>query len=194
MATKPLCSIPNCGKPHYSLSYCRAHYRRVHLYGTPDAGRVSPGTALQWVAEHTAHQGNSCLPWPFCKSGDGYGRVYLPGHGYMTAPRYMCVCAHGSPPSRKHEAAHSCGKGHLGCVNPNHLRWALPWQNQADRILHGTVARGALNHTTKLSENQVREIRSLKGELSLRRIASRFDVSVGAVRGIHDGINWAWLE
>jgi hypothetical protein len=47
---------------------------------------------------------------------------------------------------------------------------------------------------TKLSETQVREIRSLKGTLSLSKTAARFGISIGAVRGIHDGINWAWLE
>lgn len=50
----------------------------------------------------------------------------------------MCQKAHGDPPSPKHDAAHSCGRGHEGCVNPNHLSWKTKKQNQADRITHGT--------------------------------------------------------
>lgn len=33
MATKPLCSIPECGKPHYGRGWCRLHYKRWYTHG-----------------------------------------------------------------------------------------------------------------------------------------------------------------
>lgn len=33
----------------------------------------------------------------------------------------MCELVYGKPPMPKHQAAHNCGKGNLGCINPKHL-------------------------------------------------------------------------
>lgn len=33
MATKSLCSIPDCGKPHYGRGWCRLHYKRWYTHG-----------------------------------------------------------------------------------------------------------------------------------------------------------------
>jgi hypothetical protein len=55
--------------------------------------------------------------------------------------RLICELVHGSPPSKDHEAAHSCGNGHLRCINWKHLSWKLPEDNKADKIRHGTWGR-----------------------------------------------------
>lgn len=48
----------------------------------------------------------------------------------------------------------------------------------------------------KLDEAKVREIRRLlaEGELSVRAIGIKFDVSHGQITKIRDGKNWYWLD
>ena len=38
MATKRLCAVDGCGKPHYSRGYCDPHYQRLKKHGTPLGG------------------------------------------------------------------------------------------------------------------------------------------------------------
>jgi hypothetical protein len=74
-----------------------------------------------------------CVDWPYARNPDGYGNLHVaPGGPWKAAHRYACEQAHGLPPTPKHEAAHSCGRGASGCVNPRHLRWATSAENKAD--------------------------------------------------------------
>jgi predicted XRE-type DNA-binding protein len=65
-----------------------------------------------------------------------------------------------------------------------------------DKLIHGTVARGGRIKQAKLTEAQVREIRTLikKGGLTQEAIGARFGVRQGTVNNIARGKNWAWLE
>jgi len=112
----------------------------------------------------------------------------------MLASRYVCELVRGKPPTPKHEAAHSCGKGHDGCIAPGHLSWKTATQNAADKLLHGTDPRGERCGTAKLTEGQVREIRSLKGTATQAELAIRYSVARETISLIHRRINWAWLD
>lgn len=57
--------------------------------------------------------------------------------------RHMCKLKNGDPPTPDHEAAHSCGNGKHGCINPNHLRWATDAENMADTVDIDLVRDGA---------------------------------------------------
>jgi hypothetical protein len=192
VATQRLCSIPNCGKRVVAFGVCSAHYARLRKHGDPLGGRTPNGAALQWIRDHIHHTGGDCLIWPFNRDRAGYGLLDLP-HAKQGAARYMCIVAHGEPPSTSHHAAHSCGKGHEGCLNPRHLSWKTPGENQDDRVAHGTSNRGRRNGSCKLTEEQVRQIRSLKGSLSQSKIAERFSVQRHAIHDIHTGKKWGWL-
>jgi hypothetical protein len=87
------------------------------------------------------HKGEECLPWPFSEAAAGYGRIVVDGK-HTLAHRHVCTLVHGEPPTPKHEAAHSCGKGHEACVSGDHLSWKTHADNQADRLIHGTSNRG----------------------------------------------------
>jgi hypothetical protein len=101
----------------------------------------------------------------------------------------MCILAHGEPELPKHEAAHSCGKGHLGCVNPKHLSWKTPAGNCADKRAHGTDNRGARNGKTRLSAQDVDFIRSAPP--NLKALMDRFGVSKGCISKIRNGSRWS---
>ena len=134
-----------------------------------------------------------CLFWPFSKNSHGYGHLYLNGV-IRGAHRVVCEKTHGPPPSRGHHAAHSCGNGHLGCVNPRHLRWATPAENSAEMIKHGRSMRGERCASSTLTEDQTVKIYHLaiSGEFQ-HIIAEEFGISQSAVSRIKLGKRWGWL-
>lgn len=144
------------------------------------------GKAIAWLREHAAHTGDDCLIWPFYRLPNGYGQLGYDGHVHY-AHRFICALAHGSPPTQKHEAAHSCGKGHEGCVNPRHLSWKTISQNLLDCRKHGTQARSYDGKRGRLTPIQVHQIRALKGTTRQSDIATMFKVSEPTVRDIFLG-------
>lgn len=191
MANSRLCSIPDCGKKHYAKGVCHAHYQRLKKHGAPLGGGTSRGETIKFIRNVALQtRGLECLVWPFSRDQDGYSKASLGGKSTLVH-RYICELVNGAPPSQKHEAAHNCGN--RSCVNPNHLSWKTHTGNMADKLIHGTHNRGARNGISKLNEEQVREILSLKGKASLREIGLLFGVSSSAVWNIHSGRLWGWL-
>ena len=196
MATHRICSVDGCGKPASHKEWCNAHYKRWKRNGDPQGRNASPGEALEFLrsALATAAPGD-CMIWPYSKSNKGRGKVYINGKT-ISAHRVACEHMHGPSPSPEHEAAHNCGKGHLGCFSPFHVRWATPAENQADRLIHGTACRGNSHPNSTLTEDQVREVRRLyaTGEYSQRQLAEQFGVARRTIGAMTDGQNWKWLD
>lgn len=103
------------------------------------------------------------------------------GRNYW-AHRLMCEMAHGAPPTPKHQAAHNCGKGHYGCVNPKHLEWKTNSQNQLDRAKNGNALRNTHGPGSALSDEDKAAIVALKGQMPQTKIAAKFGVSLGCVQ------------
>ena len=133
------------------------------------------GRAAAWIFDHVNYQGADCLIWPFSRSDTGYGQLGYMGEIYK-AHRFMCMQAHGKPPSPFHEAAHNCGNGFGGCVHPQHLGWKTPSENQLDRARHGTAITSRCGRTGKLTKLQRQEIIDLKGKMTQREIAKLYNV------------------
>ena len=150
--------------------------------GGPNKGK---GKTFAWLQAHVAYQGDDCLPWPFAKD-NRVGRGLLGYNGKQHwAHRLMCKLAHGEPPTPKHQATHTCGKGHYGCVNPRHLRWATNSQNQLDRRRNGNMLRNPHGNRGGLTSAQIVEIVGLKGHITQVAIAKKFGVSLGCVQYWH---------
>jgi hypothetical protein len=193
MATDRICSISDCGKPHYGKGWCVSHYTRWRRNGAPELGRATHGVPMQWLLEHVSHSGIECLIWPFGRLTNGYVTVRLDGKSRIGS-RVMCELAHGTPPTPKHEAAHACGKGHLGCINPKHLSWRLPAENAQDKLKHGTSPRGENSPSCVLTASQVLEICSLLDSgVGQSELGRRYGVSNYTIFSIHKGRNWGWL-
>lgn len=187
------CTIDGCCGRTVARGLCSRHYHRWQRYGDPIGGNPTfYGEPQQWLADHSKFQGLDCLPWPFGRANNGRGGVTIEGK-LQSPARAMCIIAHGEPSADRPHATHSCGNGHLGCCNPNHLRWASVSQNMLDKIAHGTDPRGEKHGSAKLSNSQVLEIRSLKGKVPQSQIASRFGVSKTCVSQIMTGTRWGWL-
>lgn len=144
------------------------------------------GEARAYVRVATNHVGKECLIWPFARSADGYARS---SRGPVS--REVCEAVNGPAPTPEHQAAHTCGNGHAGCVSGAHLRWKTRAENEADKLAHGTSSRGEGNGFAILSAAQVAEIRSLKGTAPQHVIAKRFGVHQSQISRIVAGERWA---
>lgn len=171
------CSIEGCRRKHAARGWCSNHYARWKEHGDPLKGRVSPGSLPGWLQENVNFGGNECLIWPFARNADGYGVLSFNGRRTI-ASRAMCELVHGEPEDTSMQAAHSCGNGHLGCVNPSHLRWATPIQNVADMKVHGTKLTGEKHGRSRLSDEDVRQIRASRGKMTQKELAVFYKTSV----------------
>ena len=189
-----MCAIDGCEKTARARGLCTQHYHRWERHGDPLGGRVDEGEPLRWLKEHSSYEGEECLTWPFSKDSRGVGNVYFQGKT-LKASRLMCMIAHGEPPDPSYESAHSCGRGHFGCVNRKHLRWATPSENQMDRVEHGTSNRGSRNGQALLTEAQVAEIkRALAAGKQGKKLASEYAVSPMTISTIKNGTRWGWVR
>jgi hypothetical protein len=100
----------------------------------------------------------------------------------------MCILAHGLPPFPKAEAAHGCGKGHLGCFSPKHVRWATPAENAADRVKHGTANRGEKVACSKLTPETALAIYHDPRPVSL--IMKQYGINTVSVWSVKNGATW----
>jgi len=191
---KPVsCSVEGCSDPVIASGFCNAHYKRLRRHGEPAGGGTPHGDPMKFLMDVIIPiEDLSCIEWPFSRDKKGYGRVFEGGH-MRGAHRVVCEIAHGQAPTQRHEAAHSCGNGHLGCVNPNHLSWKTRKGNHADKLIHGTHNRGERHQMAKLTEASVRHIKELRGKKSLGEIAALYAISKPTVCNIHKGKTWGWL-
>ncbi len=150
--------------------------------------------AIEFVKEAAASDTEECIIWPFAsKDRQGYGHLSIEGR-LTGAHVAVCTIKHGSKPTPKHQAAHSCGNGHLGCINPNHLRWATARENLQDKILHGRLIRGTKVKSAKLSESQVLDIReALSDGATKAGLARQYGVTFMTISAIGTRRHWAWL-
>lgn len=194
VADNPICSIPECGKSVIAKGFCGKHYQRFNKYGDALYTAVTPkGEAMDFFHNYVLpYTGKECLIWPYSKNSDGYAHIYHGGK-VRSAHRVVCEMVKGPPPTKGHEAAHECGNGNKGCVNPGHLFWKTRKQNQTDRVKHGTSNRGEQSYRAKLTREQVLQIRSLQGAKPNSEIARLFGVSSKTVSKIHVRKIWGWM-
>jgi hypothetical protein len=149
------------------------------------------GATERFLRAFASYEGDECLIWPFAKNEKGYGLAVMGGH-QRGAHRLMCILAYGEPPTPRHEAAHTCGKGHLGCVNPKHLRWATHRENSLDRFAHGTDNRGERNGKTHLTADDVRAIRQAPPNLAA--LAATYGMNKHSISKIRSGKRWGHIS
>ena len=187
------CSIVQCvGNAHRSArgrdGICANHVYRLMKYGDPLGGRTPPGEPLRYLNEVVfAHHGEDCLVWPYARNSAGYGHLIIDGRHTLVS-RAVCEHRQGPAPFDDAEAAHSCGRGHLGCCNQDHLRWDTTTGNFADKAQHGTLGNGEAHYAAKLTEADVLAIRASSEPQSA--IAKRYGVEQTNISAIKRRKSW----
>lgn len=191
------CPIKGCVKPAEKKGWCDRHYRRWKTHGDPEyVSRAAAGEPLQWLKDHAFHTDDECLYWPFgINRFNGYAAGINFGGVRAPASRVMCILAHGSPRRPNLDAAHSCRNGRKACVNPKHLSWKTHRENEADKVIHGTLRRGEELKCSRLTERQVRKIRELcdRPGAVQKDIATKYGIARSAICRIAKRKAWAWL-
>lgn len=185
---RPPCSVQGCEHIAYSRGWCAMHYSRWKKHGDPLGGRAFDGEQHKFVNEVAlVCESDDCLRWPF-NFRNNYPRIWTE-RGSVGAHQYICEAVNGPRPSPKHHAAHNCGN--KWCVNPAHVRWATPVENNADKVKHDTAQRGERHPNARLRKEDVVEIRaSTKPDATLAR---KFAVTVQCVNQIRAGKSWRHL-
>jgi hypothetical protein len=148
-------------------------------------------TTMEFIKANANHQGDDCLIWPYARDLErGYGYAWRDGKT-VAAHREMCRVAHGDPPFDRACATHSCGKGHLGCVNPKHLAWRTQQANIADKVAHGTHLLGEVCPNAKLTASEV--VKIYQDARAPRAIAADYGCTWQNVRSIKSGLTWSHL-
>lgn len=193
MAETRICSVPECSKPAFARGWCHAHYGRWRKHGDVDAGTplgTSPGAPMHFIETVALpYDGQDCLIWPFSRGTAGYGQIGVKRKP-IGAHRIVCELFHGQPQSEELFAIHSCGNGHLGCVNPRHLRWGTSSDNALDAVAHGVLPIGARHHNARLTQDMVDEIRRLAGTAPQSALARKYGVAQTTISKIMRGVRW----
>lgn len=154
---------------------------------------ASRGEPLAWLMTVIATPWPVCVDWQYGVQGVGYGSLWFKGQT-RKASAVVCELVYGPKPSRIHQARHLCGRPI--CVNPRHLRWGTPKENNHDKYGHGTDGRGARNSAAVFTDEDVRAIRAeaAAGPWGIqKKLARRYGVTESAISDIVTGTNWKWL-
>jgi hypothetical protein len=130
------CKVKGCNRKHDAHGYCSLHRQRLERFGDPlrKPQMAAHGEPQRFLEKALKWQSNDCLFWPFKNRNRGYAMIAGDDGVPQRVCRLICKLTYGMPPREKPYALHSCDKGHLGCVNPLHLRWGSQKENVADRF------------------------------------------------------------
>jgi hypothetical protein len=151
-----------------------------------------------------------CWVWTAHRGPQGYGACYVLRDGaksQMGAHRVSWMIAHGPIPDGMF-VCHRCDNP--PCVRPDHLFLGSPRDNSQDAAKKGRmasgerhttrlhperIARGARLPQTKLTEDDVREIRrELAASTPERHLARRYGVSKSLIWSIKTRRSWRHVE
>lgn len=127
---------------------------------------------------------NGCWIWTGCKDNRGYGVFRLDGKtqkchrisklGNTITKLFVC---------------HTCDNP--SCVRPDHLFLGNHNDNMKDRDIKGRTLKGEFNAGSKLTEQQVLEIRNTEfGYLLIDQLATKYNVNPETIRRILKRKSW----
>lgn len=139
-----------------------------------------------------------------------YGRILLPA--VRKRDGYVVVCFNRDKYSKMYPMQRLvllsfvglCPEGMEACHGPdfrpinnrlNNLRWDTDRNNQMDRIKSKTDNRGERNGQSKITKNDVIEIKQLHStnNYTEEQLSNMFGVSKATIYDIVNGRTWAWL-
>lgn len=186
------CSVDGCDRLSIARGLCQPHWSRSQQ-GRPLGGPVREriltedlGARLRhYVAPETP---NGCWEWTGARNKN-YGMVSIPGSKLRGAHIVAWEVAHGTSLPEGMVIRHTCDNP--PCVNPDHLLLGTPADNIHDAVTRDRNAYGSRHGIAKLTEELVREIRSLhEAGVSQREIGNRFGVTQANVNLVVTRKTW----
>lgn len=107
--------------------------------------------------------------------------------GSVTIPRYIYEECFGEVPDGM-VVRHKCDN-HI-CINPAHLEIGTHVDNMRDMVERNRSTLGEKNPASKLTTEEMRVIKRLQGNLSITKVAEKYNISVRQVWRLWTGENW----
>ena len=171
-----------CDDPIVRNNLCNKHSLRYSRHGHPMDGRTGKGEPIAWLKSAIENRDRSeCWEWPFSRRQYGHGE--LRESGRSRAAHQVAMELDGRHKTGTNDQGnHRCNNP--PCVNPDHIYWGTPTENELDSVAAGTHTRGSRNGGAKLDAEDVRIIRASK--LQRKHLAKVFAVSETAILRIQN--------
>lgn len=129
-----------------------------------------------------------CWNWKGGIDHDGYGVFWVKGKS-LHASKWAWIFEKGNVPKGMY-VLHNCDNP--SCVRTSHLRLGTAKENSAERDRKGRQCVGTKHPGSKLTEEQVRQIRKqyLPKQITAQSLADEFHVSKKLILNIVRGLTW----
>jgi hypothetical protein len=145
----------------------------------------------RFISKYVKEPETGCWIWTACLSGGRYGAFAFRGK-IVGAHRVSYIMNVGEIPDGLC-VLHKCDTP--ACVNPEHLFLGTKKDNTLDAMVKGRNVKGVTHGQTHLTEQNIREIRSLvsHGALTQKQIADMYNVDRTTVSYIKTRKSWAHI-
>lgn len=156
---KANCLVDHCDATAYGRGLCNKHYQCVYKRGTLELtrnwGSGNNHAERFWSRVDKTSSPRGCWLWTAGKTGNGYALITV-NYRRWYIHRYAWFLIRGVEPTL--DLLHSCDTPL--CVNPDHLREGTQADNSQDMIERGRSLIGSKQPNSKLTEQDVIEIRN----------------------------------
>lgn len=175
-----------CGK-HFSVKPSRVKKQRHSLSCSRECGRTAKRKdTVEGFMARVDIQEHGCWEWIGVRMWLDYGTVRIDGK-ILRAHRVMWRLVNGDIPDNM-MVCHKCDNP--PCVRPDHLFLGTAKDNSDDCHSKGRGSRGEAVPQSKLTTEQVIEIKKLAKHYKHREIAARYGVSRAMISYIARGAWW----
>lgn len=190
------CCIKGCGKPARARGMCVAHYHRLRSgrdMSTPLRQVIRTGPDIDRLkAKVKVNADTGCWEWQASLNTNGYGQFRFRNRPQQ-AHRVSWILHNGEIPEGQN-VLHRCDVP--VCCNPEHLFLGDQSDNAIDAVMknrwgpRGMV--GEAHGRALVTEDDVRAIRA--SSLSIRALAKKYGISLGAIQHIRKRRSWTHVE
>mgnify|MGYP002654780646 CR=1 FL=1 len=133
------------------------------------------------------HKTETCWNWTACRNVDGYGRFGIDKKLYNA--HRVAYELWKEPIPANMIVRHMCDNP--ACVNPAHLELGTHQDNVQDKVERGRQQRGIKHHKSKLTDDDVREIKILRGfGFTYKELSSMYGIGPSPICLIVKGVRW----
>lgn len=152
-----------------------------------------------WFLQQLDKKDNGCWEWKNGTNKAGYGQISV-DKKLIGTHCYALQHKLGRPINKNMLTRHLCNN--MICCNPDHLEEGTHLENMKDRDIAGHTVKGDKHHNVKgelhphakLNEQQIRDIRSLKGWFTKIQLSEIYNVSPTHIYLIQTNKSWKHIN
>jgi hypothetical protein len=182
-----VCNVDGCERPRlYRNGMCRTHYIRFKKYGDTSVVKQPQIALIDFVDVAGCF---ICTSHKLSKVG--YPEIWRNKKKYIMS-RFIYEQCFG-PIAEGLVVRHKCDN--RGCINPEHLELGTQADNMQDMVIRGRNAMGEKCGASKLTEENIKEIRLLLSKgMKVREVSAKFNVTDHAIRDIRRRKTWKHID